>query len=267
MEFRGIQLIVFIAVSISCGYSTDLLRIINGKSAMLGRYPHQVSIQRMNWHTCGGSIIDEIHILTAAHCVVSNNYNVDLKGLRVVTGVIDRAQSNFTNTFRVSMVYYHRYFRPQPPANDIAILKLSRQIPFNDYQRPIKLPTQNTQSRVEVTVTGWGRGYHDNRRRKQMRYLQKLNMITVSLRVCQYIYGRVITPRQLCAKGAPGSGMCIGDSGGALTHNDEIVGIASWVEIGDGLPCAKASPDVFTRVYAYLPWINDVLSLSHQKSR
>ncbi|XP_011310437.1 chymotrypsin-2 isoform X2 [Fopius arisanus] len=242
MEFRGIQLIVFIAVSISCGYSTDLLRIINGKSAMLGRYPHQVSIQRMNWHTCGGR-------------------------LRVVTGVIDRAQSNFTNTFRVSMVYYHRYFRPQPPANDIAILKLSRQIPFNDYQRPIKLPTQNTQSRVEVTVTGWGRGYHDNRRRKQMRYLQKLNMITVSLRVCQYIYGRVITPRQLCAKGAPGSGMCIGDSGGALTHNDEIVGIASWVEIGDGLPCAKASPDVFTRVYAYLPWINDVLSLSHQKSR
>lgn len=42
-----------------------------------------------------------------------------------------------------------------------------------------------------------------------------------------------------------------GDSGGPLVNDDEQVGVVSW-----GIPCAKGEPDVFTRVYSYLTWIN-----------
>ena len=46
-------------------------RIVGGQDAEVGQFPHQVSLQREDGsHTCGGSIISEKFILTAAHCVV-----------------------------------------------------------------------------------------------------------------------------------------------------------------------------------------------------
>lgn len=41
-----------------------------------------------------------------------------------------------------------------------------------------------------------------------------------------------------------------GDSGGPLVVDSEQIGVVSW-----GTPCAKGKPDVFTRVYSYVDWI------------
>lgn len=49
-------------------------RIIDGQEAYLGEFPHMVSVRwdrntgEASFHRCGGSLIDDIHILTAAHC-------------------------------------------------------------------------------------------------------------------------------------------------------------------------------------------------------
>ena len=49
-------------------------RIVGGVDAAIGQFPHQVSLQREDGsHTCGGSIISENYIITAAHCVVVGN--------------------------------------------------------------------------------------------------------------------------------------------------------------------------------------------------
>lgn len=49
-------------------------RVVGGVNAEIGQFPYQVSLQRSDGsHTCGGSILDENFILTAAHCVVVGN--------------------------------------------------------------------------------------------------------------------------------------------------------------------------------------------------
>lgn len=44
--------------------------IVGGVDAPIGKYPHQVSLRSYNSHFCGGSIIDEYNVLTAAHCIL-----------------------------------------------------------------------------------------------------------------------------------------------------------------------------------------------------
>ena len=62
-----------ITISVVLGLSVDALpngRVVGGHDAEPGQFPHQISLLKNNAHTCGGSIIGEKHILTAAHCVV-----------------------------------------------------------------------------------------------------------------------------------------------------------------------------------------------------
>ncbi|WAR15180.1 CEL3B-like protein, partial [Mya arenaria] len=58
----------------------SLSRIINGQDTTTAKHPHQISLQRWSasysvwYHTCGGSIIDNTWIVTAAHCVDTAMY-------------------------------------------------------------------------------------------------------------------------------------------------------------------------------------------------
>ncbi|CAG0905517.1 unnamed protein product [Cyprideis torosa] len=62
-------------------------RIINGNNAQLGWFPHQVSLQTSSgFHFCGGSIISQEWIVTAAHCVVGSSAS----RMRVMSGTINR---------------------------------------------------------------------------------------------------------------------------------------------------------------------------------
>ena len=48
-------------------------RIVGGKDAALGQFPYQISLRMQNSHICGGSIIDNKLLLTAAQCVVDES--------------------------------------------------------------------------------------------------------------------------------------------------------------------------------------------------
>ncbi|XP_015126552.1 chymotrypsin-1 [Diachasma alloeum] len=255
MESRRIQLLTLsLAICMSVGYAKPPSKIVNGRNALTGEFPHQVSLQINREHFCGGSIIDATHILTAAHCVVGDN-GVGVRGIEVVTGVLDFHSRNANNVFPVSRIIYHGRYAPEDSwRNDIAVLTLAKAIIFDDYQQPIRLPTSDTPAGARVVASGWGAGIYLGNKSKSLRYLQKLPMGVLSLQQCRRVLGSGIQSGQICAAGAAGTGICVGDSGGPLTYNGTVIGVASFV-----VPCGKGYPDVYTRVYEYVPWINQVV--------
>lgn len=84
--------------------------------------------------------------------------------------------------------------------------------------------------------------------------LQFLNSRTISYEDCKSrVSPNPLFESQVCAFTASGQGACHGDSGGPLVNTRNVlVGLVSW-----GIPCARGYPDVYTRVYTYLDWINE----------
>lgn len=64
---------------------------------------------------------------------------------------------------------------------------------------------------------------------------------------------RLVYEGTLCAIAEKGQGACYGDSGGPLVSSGHLIGVVSWAK-----PCALGLPDGYTRVSAFLPWIQKV---------
>uniref|UniRef100_A0A0C9QDL4 CTR2_1 protein n=1 Tax=Fopius arisanus TaxID=64838 RepID=A0A0C9QDL4_9HYME len=253
------SLILSLATFAFVGDAAPPSKIVNGWDALPGQFPHQVSIQRGSSHSCGGSIIDAMHILTAAHCVFDENDRMlRPESIRIVTGVIDYRAANYENTFPVAMIIPHPHYNSLVLMNDIAIVKLARPIPFNSFQKSIRLPTEDTSPGTAAITSGWGAiwGITSFRKGPLSRYLQQIGMMTLSRSECAREHGEELFPGQLCATRTPGTGTCFGDSGSPLISNGEIIGITSSGKDG----CAGQYPDVFTYVHFYLAWIHKVLA-------
>ncbi|KAG8040401.1 hypothetical protein G9C98_001215, partial [Cotesia typhae] len=226
-------------------------KIVNGFTAPPGEFPHQVSLRVYGQHICGGSIISDIHILTAAHCVMQNDQTMTVvPDMTVLTGTNDRLGLRSGQFHKVINIVYHEHYDPTNNwINDIAILTLANPIAFNRFQHPINLPSRDLPPNTRVMASGWGALTFDNPSLVPQ-ILQKLDMIVISNMECSRAHSNKINPGQICVLKGQGAGVCVGDSGGPLTVNNEVHGIASWV-----VPCAEGFPDVFTRVHYYLRWI------------
>ncbi|CAG0885241.1 unnamed protein product [Cyprideis torosa] len=114
------------------------MRIINGHNAFRGQFPHQVSIQlRQSYltryeHNCGGSIISQDWIVTAAHCVVGKSLSL----MRVVAGTVSLVSGGTIH--RVTERVVHKDFKTYfPYANDYAVLRVTPPFTFNSYVKRI----------------------------------------------------------------------------------------------------------------------------------
>ncbi|CAD6233365.1 GSCOCT00007157001.2-RA-CDS [Cotesia congregata] len=226
-------------------------KIVNGAIAQLGEFGHQASLRVYDQHICGGSIISHTHILTAAHCCVDNDQTMSVyQDMTVLTGTNDKSGQQSGQLHKVINIVCHEHYDPKNNwINDIAILTLAKSITFNRFQHSIKLPSRNLPPNTRVMASGWGALTFATPSSAPL-ILQKLDMRIVSNTECSNALSNNIYPGQICVLKGWGTGVCVGDSGGPLTYNNEVHGIASWV-----VPCAEGYPDVFTRVYYYLSWI------------
>ncbi|XP_031642945.1 serine protease hepsin [Oncorhynchus kisutch] len=249
-------------------------RIVGGVDARQGSWPWQVSLQYDGVHQCGGSIISDRWIVSAAHCFPERNRQVSR--WRVLLGSIyNKLTHKNVRVLEVKTVVYHSSYLPFVDPNiddnsrDIAVLALSQPLHFTDYIQPVCLPHygQRLIDGQIGTVTGWGNvGYYGT----LADVLQEANVPIINDAVCNApdYYDNQITTSMFCAgfeKG--GTDACQGDSGGPFVAEDSLskasryrlLGVVSW-----GTGCAMAKkPGVYTRVSRFLPWISSAMRTYH----
>ncbi len=229
-----------------------LPKIVGGVAAKQGDFSYIVSLQAENFgHFCGGSLIADRWVLTAAHCV---DGGVD----SVWIGLHDQKNSNSAEKFKVTNIYVHPDNDPYTQAYDIALLELDQRSSY----KPIALMTSEISftnaQQVMTTTAGWGTTSEGSSSLPAV--LRKVSVPLVTQDECNAkdSYDGDITSDMICAGYKNGGkDSCQGDSGGPLEITDKtsgvrsLIGVVSW---GEG--CARKNKyGVYGKVSAAVAWI------------
>jgi len=250
--------------SCSCGLSTvDRTRIVNGAEAKAHSYPWIVAMMTGSGdYYCGGSIISNEWILTAAHCV-SGEPNNPARDMYVRVGdhdMTDKGDSPKADTFQVDFYIHHAKYNEKTTNNDIALLKLKKKIDFKKYSgtvTPVCLPDLPRKYYGEtVTVSGWGLLSDGGNAAKKLR---EVDLKIIWMKQCRenFHYKKSWISSKMMCTFKEDADACQGDSGGPLVRVNptsgryEQVGVVSW-----GIGCASPKyPGVFVKLSHYLSWI------------
>ncbi|CAF0787824.1 unnamed protein product [Adineta steineri] len=247
----------------SCGCSqfpvVTSARIVNGENAGRNTLSWTVSLRIREdgaSYRCGGTIIDEFYVMTAAHCVDTirnpSDISVYAGSLDVYDGVLRSA----------SEIHLHPSYDKPRHRNDIALLKLDRALDLSSSNlAKICLPSAAATSGeypvagASLLTAGWGTKWSDGPTSTTLEQVT-IQAVGAQTTYCQNIIKDPTV--QLCAGTMPGGGKdtCQGDSGGPLmmfnsNQTWELIGVLSYGR-GCGLP---DYPGVYTRVTSYLEWV------------
>ena len=237
----------------------DSDRIVGGVNTNIATVPWQVSVQTSGgFHFCGGSIIDDEWILTAAHCVQGSSP----ASMRVEAGVtLLSANGQLRNVSQIFVA--PGYNGDTTKGKDAALLRLSSPLTLGANVAVVELATEADASSFAPgdtgLVSGWGTlssgGSSPNN-------LQSVNVPIVSNAQAAAAYGAASVTADQLAAGALGVGgvdACQGDSGGPLVVTSPsgplLAGVVSW---GNG--CALANfPGMYARVASFTSWIDTTM--------
>uniref|UniRef100_A0A663DMX1 Peptidase S1 domain-containing protein n=1 Tax=Aquila chrysaetos chrysaetos TaxID=223781 RepID=A0A663DMX1_AQUCH len=240
-------------------------RVVGGEDARAHSWPWQISLQRSRsggWsHTCGGTLIAPNWVLTAAHCISSGTT------YRVVLGKQVLSEENEPGSLAVGVekIIVHEKWNSFFIVNDIALIKLAQEVAESETIQAACLPPAGLilENNYPCYITGWGRLWTNG---PVSDVLQQALLPVVDYAICSQRdwWGSTVRTTMVCAGGDGVVAGCNGDSGGPLNCQRnglwEVDGIVSF---GSGLGCNTAKkPTVFTRVSAYIDWINERLELS-----
>lgn len=207
-------------------------KIVGGSIVPDNMYPWMVAIEtESNFQYCGGSVIGDRFVLTAAHCQVNPG------------DVIHVGTNNLQHPGRripVVIAKHHPQFQSATSGYDVAVLEAASSL----LVEPVLLGSPLIGS---ATAIGWGSTYENG---PTTPILHEVTVPIWSDDACYASYEGMITDTMFCA-GESGKDSCQGDSGGPLVQDGFQIGITSW---GDG--CARPmSPGVYTNVNTMISWI------------
>ncbi|XP_022696315.1 proclotting enzyme-like [Varroa jacobsoni] len=252
-----------------CGVGHGISRIVGGSEAIPGSFPWMAAIyiqSGSSWlQACGGALVSNKHVITAAHCVVSGSrsqnlptrlFLIRLGDHNLVT--TDDVPAGVTQDLKVDKISRHSDFDSKTYKNDIAIMELETPVEFNDYIKPVCLPYDDVYGNLDeeiAIVTGWGYTKYDG---QGSNVLKQATIRIWPQEECKEAFKREvsITEEYLCA-GDGRKDSCQGDSGGPLVYNEGtkfyLIGVVSF-----GKKCATPGyPGAYTRVTKYLDWLNN----------
>lgn len=234
--------------------SSNGLRIVGGGEAAPHSHPWQVKVDILlgngRMAQCGGSIIYNQWVITAAHCLAPNaNYRV-----HVGAHDFNKMEATRKEIVVAKVIPYESFNKTGRLENDIALFKLATPIAYSKEVSPICLPKGKPAPMTPAITSGWGL---TSDRGSVSRIL---NQVGISVRDSSFCSAFRITPSdQICAGNTVASNglvrdSCQGDSGGPLITRDST---NKWVL--SGLVSFGASScngiGVYTNVDVYTLWI------------
>ncbi|XP_065167387.1 trypsin alpha-3-like [Atheta coriaria] len=203
-----------------------------GTEIPISQVPYQAAMLINGRLSCGGSIIADRWILTAAHCVPG----VTTSQMRIRVGSADSLSGG--QELRVSRIISHARYNSRTMDFDVALVQVSSSITQG---RRISLANTEPAAGTTVKVSGWGAMRSGG---QVTRTLRGVDVSIVARSTCERNYGTgEITRRMICAA-RDGRDSCQGDSGGPLALGNSLVGVVSW-----GQGCAQRGyPGVYANV-------------------
>lgn len=225
-------------------------KIVGGYECAKNSVPHQVSLWD-GYNFCGGTLLSEEWVLSAAHCKPKSNIEVRL-GEHNIWEVEGTEQHIMSAEF-----IRHPDYNSRTQDSDIMLIRLSSPATLNSVVRPALLPSKCApDGGVMCHISGWGSLRPSNEGSRYPHTLQCLEAPLLSDDTCFNAYPFQITENMICAGFMEGGkDSCQGDSGGPMVCDGELHGVVSW-----GKGCAlRNKPGVYTKVCNYVSWIKSTM--------
>lgn len=227
-------------------------RIVNGFLATQGQFPYTVLVITtvpFGHDFCGGVLISNQWVLTAAHCAVSVTQFEVLLG---VHKIYENEIARIIDMTKTAVI--HDEYNPKTHANDLALIKLSKNVEFTDKIQPAVLPTASNDLLVGESVIAIGWGLEQTGAKALASTLRWAPLHIVTNERCSEFLDDVLHTT-ICAEGGQMQSTCHGDSGGPLVLGSDyrtLVGITSF---GNATGCHFGVPQAYCRITSYVEWI------------